>query len=71
MNRGAMAWFRMFGATIWNLLIIKPYFIEFFEKPRLKSILEIGGILGINQKKRKIVEDFHLHLKILLQMNIF
>jgi len=32
----------MFGVTIWNLLII-----EFFEKPRLKTILEFGGILGI------------------------
>jgi len=27
MNRGATIWFRMFGgATIWNLLIIEPFF---------------------------------------------
>jgi hypothetical protein len=42
MNKGAMTWFISFGATVWNLLII-----EFFEKPRLKTILEFGGIFGI------------------------
>ncbi len=42
-----MTWFRMFGATMWNLLIIEPFFIENFEKPRLKTILEFGGVLGI------------------------
>ncbi len=42
MNKGAMTWFRSFGATVWNLLII-----ESFEKPRLKTILEFGGIFGI------------------------
>ncbi len=47
MNRGATIWFRMFGATMWNLLIIEAFFIEFFEKQRLKSILEIGGVLGV------------------------
>ncbi len=26
MNRGASTWFRMFGATMWNLFIIEPYF---------------------------------------------
>ncbi len=26
MNRGAMTWLRMFGATMWNLLIIEPFF---------------------------------------------
>jgi len=26
MNRGAMTWFRMLGATVWNLLIIEPFF---------------------------------------------
>jgi hypothetical protein len=26
MNRGAMTWFRMFGATMWNILIIEPFF---------------------------------------------
>jgi hypothetical protein len=48
MNRGAMTWFRMFGATLWNLLIIEPFFsLIFFEKPRWKTILELGGVLGI------------------------
>jgi hypothetical protein len=47
MNTGAMIWFRMFGATLWNLLIIDHFFIEFFEKPRLKTILEFGGVFGI------------------------
>jgi hypothetical protein len=47
MNRGAMTWFRMFGAIVWNLLIVEPFFIDFFEKPRLKTILEFGGVLGI------------------------
>jgi hypothetical protein len=26
LNRGATTWFRMFGATVWNLLIIEPFF---------------------------------------------
>jgi hypothetical protein len=43
MSRGASTWFRMFGAIVWNLLIIEPFFIEFFEKPILKTILEFGG----------------------------
>jgi hypothetical protein len=47
MNRGATTWFRMFGVIVWNLLIIEPFFIDFFEKPRLKTILELGGVLGI------------------------
>ncbi len=46
MNRGAMTWFRMFGAIMWNLLIIQPFFIDFFEKSRLKTILGLGGVLG-------------------------
>jgi hypothetical protein len=47
MNRSVMTWFRMFGGIVWNLLIIEPFFIDFFEKPRLKTILEFGGVLGI------------------------
>jgi len=47
MNRGAMTWFKMLGATLWNLLILNHFFVEFFEKPRLKTILEFGGILGV------------------------
>jgi hypothetical protein len=46
MNRGA-TWFRMFGTKVWNLLIIEHFFIEFLEKPRLKTILELGDVLGI------------------------
>jgi hypothetical protein len=26
MNRVAMTWFRMFGAIVWNPLIIEPFF---------------------------------------------
>jgi hypothetical protein len=47
MNRGTTTWFQMFGAIVWNLLIIQPFVIEFFEKPRLKTILEFGGVLSI------------------------
>jgi len=47
MNRGATTWFKIFGATMWNLLILNWFFIEFFEKPRLKIILELEGILSI------------------------
>jgi len=48
MNKGAPTWFRMFGAIVWNLL--NHFFIDFFEKPRLKTILEFGGVLGIVRK---------------------
>jgi len=27
--------------------LLNHFFIEFFEKPRLKTILELGGVLGI------------------------
>jgi hypothetical protein len=37
----------MFGAIVWNLLIIEPFFHGIFEKPRLKTILELGGVFGI------------------------
>ncbi len=47
MNRGVMTWFKMFETTMWNLLIIEPFFIEFFEKPRLKTILEFGRVINI------------------------
>jgi hypothetical protein len=26
MSRGALTWFRMFEATVWNFLVIKPFF---------------------------------------------
>ncbi len=48
MNRGAPTWFKMFGIAMWNLLIIEPFFHRFKKKkPRLKTIFEFGGILGI------------------------
>jgi hypothetical protein len=47
MNRGATTWFKMFGVTMWNLFIIEPFFLFLFEKPRLKTILKFGGIIGI------------------------
>ncbi len=47
MNRGATTWFRMFGATMWNLFIIEPFFHWIKKKPRLKTILELGGVLDI------------------------
>jgi hypothetical protein len=45
MNKGAMTWFGIFGVIVWNLL--NHFFIEFFEKARLKITLEFGGIFGI------------------------
>jgi len=47
MNKGATTWLKMFKATMWNLLIIDHFFIDFFEKPRLKIILEFEGVLVI------------------------
>jgi hypothetical protein len=47
MNRGASTWFTMFGVMVQTLLIIEPFFHWIFKKkPRLKTILEYGGILG-------------------------
>jgi hypothetical protein len=45
MNKGALIWFRMFGAIVWNLL--NHFFIDLFDKPKLKTILEFGGGFGI------------------------
>jgi len=30
MSRGATTWFKMFGAIVWNLLIIEPFFHRIF-----------------------------------------
>jgi hypothetical protein len=46
MNRGGTTWFRMFRVIVWNLLL-NHFFIEVFEKPILKTILELGAVLGI------------------------
>ncbi len=45
MNKGALIWFRMFGAIVWILL--NHFFIDLFDKPKLKTILEFGGGFGI------------------------
>jgi hypothetical protein len=47
MNKGALTCFRMFGVMVWTLLIIEPFFHWIKKKPRLKTLLEYGGILGI------------------------
>jgi hypothetical protein len=48
MNRGAPIWFKTFGVMVYNFLIIEPFFHRFFFlKPRLKTILEYGGLFGI------------------------
>jgi len=39
MNKGATTWFRMFG-IYW---LLNHFFIEFFEKPRLKTYIGIWG----------------------------
>jgi hypothetical protein len=39
MNRGAMTWFRMFGATMWNLLIIEPFFHWIFWKTKIENYI--------------------------------
>jgi hypothetical protein len=46
-NSGAMTWFKMFGAIVWNLLLLNNFFLNFLKKPRLKTILEFWGIIGI------------------------
>ncbi len=47
MNRGATTRFKMSGATCGIYWLLNHFFIEFFEKPRLKTILEFGGIIDI------------------------
>ncbi len=42
MNRGATTWFRMFGVTMWNLLII-PFFHWFFWKTKIENYIGIWG----------------------------
>jgi hypothetical protein len=43
MNRGATTWFKMFGATVWNLLIIEPLFIECFLKTKIENYIGTWG----------------------------
>jgi hypothetical protein len=40
----------LFGTIIWKLLIIEPFFDEYYRKSNLKTILELGGILGVISK---------------------
>jgi hypothetical protein len=42
-NRGATTWFRMFGATMWNLLIIEPFFHWIFSKMNIEIYIGIWG----------------------------
>ncbi len=42
--------FKFFGVIVyWTI-----FFIEFFEKPKLKIILEFGGVLGIVGKPHQV-----------------
>jgi hypothetical protein len=47
MNKGALTWFKMFGVMVWTLSIIEPFFHWIKKKPRLKTLLEYGGIFDI------------------------
>ncbi len=47
---GALIWFRMFGTTMWNLLIIEPFFHWIFWKTKIKNYIVIQGTLGIVKK---------------------
>jgi hypothetical protein len=42
MNRGATTWCRMFGATMWNLLIIEPFFHWIFWKTKIENYMNLG-----------------------------
>jgi hypothetical protein len=39
--------FRMFGAIVWNLLIIEPFFHWIFWKTKIEIYIETWGVLGI------------------------
>ncbi len=43
MNRGAPTWFRMFGAIVWNLLIIEPFFHWIYWKTKIENYIKIWG----------------------------
>jgi len=43
MNKGASTWCRMFGATVWNLLIIEPFFHWIFWKTKIENYIRIWG----------------------------
>jgi hypothetical protein len=44
MNRGATTWFRMFGTTMWNLLIIEPFFHWIFWKTKIENYIGTWGV---------------------------
>jgi hypothetical protein len=46
----ATTWFRMFGVTMWTLLIIKPFFHWIFWKTKIENCIGIWGVLGIVRK---------------------
>jgi hypothetical protein len=46
-SRVALTWFRMFGAMLWNLLIIESFFIEFKKKSKIENHIQIWGVFDI------------------------
>jgi hypothetical protein len=55
MNKGALTWFRMFGAMVWNLLNIEPFFQSIFiKKPGLKIIFQFGAFLVLLESPHQV-----------------
>jgi hypothetical protein len=55
MNRGAMTWFRMFGAIVWNQLIIEPFFPMIFLKNQgWKLYWNLGALLVLLESPHQV-----------------
>jgi hypothetical protein len=55
MNRGAMTWFRMFGAIVWNLLIIEPFFpMNFLKNQGWKLYWNLGALLVLLESPHQV-----------------
>jgi len=54
MNRGAPTWFRMFGAIMWNLLIIKPFFHWIFWKTKIQNYIGIWAFLVLLESPHQV-----------------
>jgi hypothetical protein len=52
--KGATTWFRMFGVTVWNLLIIEPLFHWIFWKSKIENYIGTWGLLVLLESPHQV-----------------
>jgi hypothetical protein len=53
-NRGATIWFKMFGAIVWNLLIINHFLLNFLKNQDWKLYWNLGAFLELLESPHQV-----------------